>query len=464
MAIQVQCILYTSLAASLLSAFLAMLGKQWLNRYASIDKRGPAIERSQNRQRKLDGIVTWYFNHVLESLPLLLQGALLLLGCALSRYLWEIDTTVAFVVLGVTSFGALLYLFVVVAGAVSDSCPYQTPGANIIRHVSGLLRSAYRLFVGHSTIYHVLVIWWGDTTDGIIIKTLSYPLMLLTAPAIDTFHLGRETFRMLVDFARRVRSWLFDTTPATNKVFNKSDIRCIFWMLQTSLDKTINVLALNFLGATLSLTGLNSSTASAVTVGCFDLFSSCFATSDGVATMVTHGSEKVAEMSAMFFFIALSHLSSMEPTSTITRDVRQRYKRIFPSHGAFQGLPCPVVMNTIYNLLCQDWQKQLNIHWSGYNPSIDELVPFSRALAQAAQFEHRTGGDKPRFSNWLADFPLRFLCQDTLPPTSVVIDCLIIVGTGLGFNVSDNNVAPDERCVYTSMTIVSLLIQHQQAA
>ena len=35
----------------------------------------------------------------------MLQLALLLLGCALSRYLWEVDTAVASVVLGVTPFG-----------------------------------------------------------------------------------------------------------------------------------------------------------------------------------------------------------------------------------------------------------------------------------------------------------------------------------------------------------------------
>jgi hypothetical protein len=136
--------LYASLAASLLSAFLAMLGKQWLNRYASIDMRGSAIERSQNRQRKLDGLVAWYFDHVLESLPLMLQVALLLLGCALSKYLWEVNTTVASVVLAVTSFGVLFYLFIVVAGTTSDSCPYQTPATNvirsIIRHAADLLR------------------------------------------------------------------------------------------------------------------------------------------------------------------------------------------------------------------------------------------------------------------------------------------------------------------------------------
>ena len=132
---QVQAILYASLATSLLSAFLAMLGKQWLNRYASTDLRGTAIERSQNRQRKLDGIVAWYFDNVMELLPLMLQGALLLLGCALSRYLWEINITVASVVLGFTSSGVFFYIFILAAGTASESCPYQTPGSNALRYL-----------------------------------------------------------------------------------------------------------------------------------------------------------------------------------------------------------------------------------------------------------------------------------------------------------------------------------------
>ena len=35
----------------------------------------------------------------------MLQLALLLLGCALSRYLWEVDTAVASVILGIIPFG-----------------------------------------------------------------------------------------------------------------------------------------------------------------------------------------------------------------------------------------------------------------------------------------------------------------------------------------------------------------------
>ena len=471
-AIQVQCILYASLTASLLSAFLAMLGKQWLNRYASIDMRGSAIERSQNRQRKLDGIVAWYFKHVLESLPLMLQGALLLLGCALSWYLWDINTTVAFVVLVVTSFGALFYLFIVVAGAASDSCPYQTPGANAIRHVSGLVRPAYALFVEHSRIYFISGEYWGDmdgsdTTGDIIIKALSYPFMLLLMFAIDIFYLGRATLRHFVVFARRARSWLFNTSPIPNQAFDnratKLDFRCILWMLQTSLDKTINVSTLSFLRAILQLSGLDSSTTSALVVNCFNFFSSCFVTGDDFAIMATRGSEQLAGMSAMCFLRAFSSLSSREPTSTTIRDVRQRYRRVFPSLIDLRDLPCPIIMSAIHSLFAQPWIP-MHIEWRRYNPSIDELVPFSRALGQAAQSEYRRGGDEPELPYWLATFVLRFLSQDPLPPTSVVLDCLTIVATGLGCDVSNNGVESDERCVYTPVTVVTPLIPHQRAA
>ena len=146
MIVQVQAILFASLAASLFSAFLAMLGKQWLNQYASVDLRGSAIERSMNRQRKLDGVVSWYFNHVLESLPLMLQAALLLLGIALSRYLWEINMAIALVVLSFTASGILFLFFIVVAGAAYVSCPYQTPGAQILRQVPGALYSILGAF------------------------------------------------------------------------------------------------------------------------------------------------------------------------------------------------------------------------------------------------------------------------------------------------------------------------------
>ncbi|KAF9644088.1 hypothetical protein BDM02DRAFT_1229846 [Thelephora ganbajun] len=83
--------------------------------------------------------------------------------------------------------------------------------------------------------------------------------------------------------------------------------------------------------------------------------------------------------------------------------------------------------------------------WRDYSPSADELIPFSRALAQAAKFEYRRRRHHQDVPYWLVRFALRFLSQDQLPPTSVVADCLTIIAVALGCDVPDtNSMAPDE--------------------
>ena len=51
-------LMYASLVMSLLAAFVAMLGKQWLNRYLR-NSGGSMIERCGDRQRKYDGLEKW---------------------------------------------------------------------------------------------------------------------------------------------------------------------------------------------------------------------------------------------------------------------------------------------------------------------------------------------------------------------------------------------------------------------
>ena len=98
--------------------------------------RGSAIERGdQNQQWKLDGIVTWSFDRVIGSSPLMLQAALLLLGCAISRYLWKVNSTIVSVVIGATLVGIFLYLFIMIVGTASESCQFQTPGAIVPRYI-----------------------------------------------------------------------------------------------------------------------------------------------------------------------------------------------------------------------------------------------------------------------------------------------------------------------------------------
>ena len=131
--VQVEAILYTSLAASLLAAFVAMLGKQWLNRYTQVEKRGNIVERGRQRQRKINGMATWRFDLVMESLPLMLQAALLLFGYALSSYLYTLNHVIAGVAIGFTAFGLLFYLLIVSAATLSYNCPFQTPLSLVIR-------------------------------------------------------------------------------------------------------------------------------------------------------------------------------------------------------------------------------------------------------------------------------------------------------------------------------------------
>ena len=125
-------LLYASLATSLLAAFFAMLGKQWVNRYTR-NKGGSIAERCGERQRKLNGLHRWRFQVLMESLPVALQLALLLLGCGLSQYTWVVNRTIAGTLIGVTGFGLLFYTAIVIAGTISYECPFQTPLSLVFR-------------------------------------------------------------------------------------------------------------------------------------------------------------------------------------------------------------------------------------------------------------------------------------------------------------------------------------------
>lgn len=130
-----QSLLYASLATSLFAAYLATLGKQWISWYLR-NRGGSVADKSRDRQRKLDGLEDWYFHIIIESLPVMLQFALLLLGCALSQYLWTVSRTVAGVAIATTLLGAVTYICFTIAATLFYNCPYQTPASLIIRHLT----------------------------------------------------------------------------------------------------------------------------------------------------------------------------------------------------------------------------------------------------------------------------------------------------------------------------------------
>ena len=480
--VQVQAILFASLGVSLFSAFLAMLGKQWLNRYESIDKRGSAIERNHDRQRKLDGIIAWYFDHVMESLPLMLQAGLLLLGCALSRYLWEINTIVASVVLSVTLFGGIFYLFIIIAGTASESCPYQTPGAHVLRHILHHLRyrllpTIYSTFAAiptvltsnfprlyqHSWCFSVCFDWWSDMrppwySRHNICYTLLLFIALLFAPVHDAYYLAQFILRLLVANSRSlyrrlmaVYLWFLNTSlrmldPDHHIIV--LDLRCISWILQTSLDKAVHMFALKHLESMPELVLFHST----LVVDCFNAFTRCVNISNG-KLIIAQGSEQLATASANCFLRTLHHLATMDPTSSALADIQRLYNEIFPSELDFTGLPFFSTMTKIHDLAGR-FGNPRDIQWPKPNRrlSIQDHIPLARRMAETAQEKYQQTRKVPR---WILRSALYCLSLGPLSPASVVADCLTIVAIDLGCDVSNTPIS-DERYVHMRLVPIPL--------
>ena len=227
--VTVQSLLYASLASSLFAAFLAMLGKKWMNRYLR-NRGGSAADKSRDRQLKLDGLERWHFQLVIESLHVMLQLGLLLLGCALSLYLRTISRTVAGVAISVTTFGVASYLFFTLAATLFYSCPYQTPLSLVIRallshhHITLLPFMSPLIVAFHSSTkkfqyflrrLHIGVRGalsaFGCTTDAAP-ETENIPLAMVTSPT-----------RIFGDASLDLESC-------------KADTRCIAWVLYSTTD------------------------------------------------------------------------------------------------------------------------------------------------------------------------------------------------------------------------------------
>jgi hypothetical protein len=124
---------YVALSFSLLAAFGAVLGKQWLSHYKSNNIRGSLEDRGKHRQQKLDGMEAWQFHAVLQSFPVLLQISLLLFGVAISAFVWSQQGTLAIAVIASMAIGLFFYWFIIVASLKSPQCPFQTPISAVIR-------------------------------------------------------------------------------------------------------------------------------------------------------------------------------------------------------------------------------------------------------------------------------------------------------------------------------------------
>jgi len=409
-----------------------MLGKQWLHRYASIDVRGSAVERNHHRQRKLDGLITWCFGYVMKSIPLMLQGALLLFSCALFSYLWDINTTTASVVFGIVSFGALFHLFVLIAGATSSSCPYQTPGSHILLWA---IKVVSRLPQALITLRANVVVCDPRQCKGDIKRFVKdFGSGTPSALAAGAFHLGQEAGRFFIDFVCRMYGRLSSWSPTPDQGPEQEstmlDLRCISWMLQMSPDEAAHLATMEYLASMQKLDDFDP----ALVIFCFNILMGCVNVVNGRA-VVARGSEQLAKISALCLLRTLSHLSVTDPMSDDLADLRQRYNKAFPSCTDFGNLPFHHIFRVIHFVFYPGGKHQ-RLGWEDYKPSGPERVIVAQALAKLAQSEYRRSGRRMEVPRWILCFALNSLSLDPPPPVSIIVDSLLTIAIDLGCDVS----------------------------
>ena len=217
------------------------------------------IERCGDRQLKCDGLQKWPFHLFIESLPVMLQAALLLLACGLCRYMASINTTVAAVLIGLTLLGVLFYVGIIVTGAYSYACPFQTPASVPLRNLwtkvcprltfaslpiprpLHILRNTVRNcdFASHPSLTgirrHVCSVW-NRIQLGILRASLCLPsLGLDTLPSFHRPSLPITQESPPSDI-QEVTRWLSPKDTAVMQTTSVNDARCVSWILRHITD------------------------------------------------------------------------------------------------------------------------------------------------------------------------------------------------------------------------------------
>ena len=236
--VTVQCPLYASLATSLFAAFVAMLGKQWVNRYIR-NRGGSAREKSWERQRKLDGMKQWNFQVIIEAIPVMLQIALVLLGSGLSLYLWSINRIVAGIVMAVTLFGISFYAFLTLAATLVYNCPYQTPPS-----------LAMRSLVRYVTRNHRRVIYWLSSIFSILYHTRLAAVRLLKYLCLGILTLSHAPSSVVVPrnmpLAVLVQPAPLFHDSLIDLMSYEADARCVAWVLYSTTDNDVILSSVRF--------------------------------------------------------------------------------------------------------------------------------------------------------------------------------------------------------------------------
>ncbi|KZO99211.1 hypothetical protein CALVIDRAFT_477485, partial [Calocera viscosa TUFC12733] len=125
-ALAVNCLWFTSLFVSLLTAVLAMLVKEWLSAYNDGVALVP-LERAKQRQMRYDGLIKWNVPSIVSLLPLAIHLAVFLFLLGLVVFAWPVNNGLFALMTLLLFTGLGLYTSSAWLPTVYPSCPYRSP-------------------------------------------------------------------------------------------------------------------------------------------------------------------------------------------------------------------------------------------------------------------------------------------------------------------------------------------------
>jgi hypothetical protein len=190
------------------------------------------IERCGDRQRKCDGLEKWPLHFFVESLPVMLQAALLLLACGLCRHMWSINTSVAWTLIGLTGLGVTFYIGIVIAGMSSYACPFQTPVSIALCGLWKKVRRGIVSCVVHSerVLSQTQRMW--DRRARQFLRPQSPPAILL-----ENIQVQQSESLLALDNIPQSEPWLRQKDLTGIRKTNTDDVRCVSWILRNITDQ-----------------------------------------------------------------------------------------------------------------------------------------------------------------------------------------------------------------------------------
>ena len=414
--VHVQTILYSSLSASLFAAFVAVLAKQWINRYSRTEMCGSIVDRSRHRQRKMEGMVTWHFDVLMESLILILQAALLLLGYALSNYLFTINNIVAGAVVGFTAFGILFYLLIASAATLSYNCPFQIP-------ISALIRSMLRFDDEHRKHLRGIRRWFRRIFSKQQEQQRRPKFVGPDTPGVDT---NGDHVELAIVSAADQQAPLF--TKEIDWHGYVLDSNCIVWMFEMSMCAEVMLAIMKLIPEIVWHSGIRTTPLERL----YDTVLECFDHSSGHPVLIPDLRNKAYLGAKALLHLAIQRQCiGNESDKAIFTSISSRH----PVLGSGRYEEDSDLESTL-GIIDRVFSDYEDMRWQTFSFSVPHHAWMGHILLYRAWDVLRKGYSLP---DDVKGFVLCSLGLEPPPPAPIVTDCLFMVGMVLGikFHVDD---------------------------